>query len=217
MATSRIAAIVLAAGGSRRLGTPKQLMRYEGESLVRRAVRSARTAEVDAVIVVAGGSAEQVLPEVRDMTDVIVVNSDWATGLASSCVAGIWAVQTMYPACDGVLLTVIDQPLVDGDALRRLRARFDGTYRIVAAAYDEVVGVPAIVGREFFPELLTLSGESGAGRWIRAQGKAVVRVSMPEAAFDVDTPDDAAQLSQGRPGTRLLAPRPPDDTFAPPA
>ena len=191
--TKRIAAIVLAAGGSTRFGEPKQLHRYAGEPLVRRAVTAVLEAGVEDVIVVLGSNADDVakaldgIPRART-----IVNENWKTGLASSIRVGLSAIGE----ADAVLITLADQPLIDSDALHKIINRFDDTHRIIAASYADTVGVPAIFGHEYIGELKALTGDHGAGRWLRSRTADVTIVPMEAAAIDIDTPADAARLEE---------------------
>jgi len=190
----RVGALVLAAGASSRLGRPKQLIVYRGEPLVRRAAVAAVAAGAAPVVVVLGAHAAAVAPVLTGVPGVTVMTHEgWAEGLASSLAAGLHTLTSMA-ACDGVLITLADQPLVDATALRALRAAFDDTRRLVVAEYGGAIGVPALVGREHLGELLQLPGDAGAGRWLRARLPDVTRVPVPGAAFDIDTLDDLARL-----------------------
>ncbi len=192
--------MVLAAGASTRLGRPKQLVRYDGEPLVRRAARAAAGAGARPVVVVLGAHADLVAPALDGMARVhVVVHAGWRDGLATSLAAGLRALDAVgaLPGGarpDGALLTVCDQPLVDADALGILLAAFGGPGAVVAAAYAGAVGVPAVVGREHLPALRTLAGDAGAGRWLRAHPALVTPVALPQAAVDVDTEDDVARV-----------------------
>ena len=198
----RVGAVVLAAGGSTRLGRPKQLVMADGEPLVRRAARAARDAGARPVVVVLGASADAVASALDGLDDVHTVTyAGWRDGLAGSLAAGLDALDLRAAAegarLDGVLLTVCDQPRVDAAALGALLAAFDGAGTVVAAAYADTVGVPAVVGREHLDDLRTLTGDAGAGRWLRAHPVIVRQVLMPEAAFDVDSEADVARLRSG--------------------
>ena len=189
----RIIAIVLAAGGSTRFGTPKQLHSHEGEPLVRRAVHAALGAGVEEVIVVIGSDARDVASALDGNPSVrTILNQDWNTGLASSLKVGLAAIGDS----DGVLITLADQPLVDSTAIQRLIDRFDESHRIIASGYDNTTGVPAIFGNEHIDELKTLTGDYGAGKWIRSRIADVTIVPLEEAAIDIDTPADAARLEE---------------------
>lgn len=186
-------AIVLAAGGSTRFGSPKQLHLYNGESLIQRAVKAAADAGADPVIVVLGAEANTIRKSIDDSRAQIVVNENWSTGLASSLATGMNAVDA---TCDGILVTLADQPLVDATALGMLIAAFDSGHRIVASSYGGTIGVPAMFGMEFRDALSRLSGDAGAGLWIRERLREATIVQLDQAAHDVDTPSDALRLEE---------------------
>jgi molybdenum cofactor cytidylyltransferase len=192
---SRIGAIVLAAGGSTRLGFPKQLIVYEGAPLVRRAAMAALQAGASPVVVVLGADAAMVESALSGLDSVTtVLNDKWATGLASSLATGLRAVLEETD-CDAVLVTLADQPLVDAAALERLLSAFDAEHRIVAAVYDGTIGVPAVFAREHVAELMRLTGDAGAGQWLRSRSNEVTCVELGIGALDIDTRADVARLS----------------------
>lgn len=191
-----VAGLVLAAGASSRLGAPKQLVVHRGQPLVRRAANAVVEAGAHPAIVVLGAHAELIAPVLRDAPQVVtVLNKRWQTGLASSLATGVREAMRIDPQVAGVLITVVDQPFVDAAALRRLLDAFVRTHRIVAAEYAETVGVPAVIGREYFAELLALAGDGGAGTWMRSHAEPVHRVRLPDASLDIDTAEDAARLA----------------------
>jgi len=146
------------------------------------------------VVVVLGADAATIAPALAGLTSVaMVINPDWESGLASSLAVGLSAFLA-DDSCEAVLVTLADQPLVDGAALRRLIAPFDDEHRIVASAYDDTIGVPALFGREHFDDLIRLTGDRGAGSWLRARQNEVTRVPLYSAAFDIDRPSDVARL-----------------------
>jgi molybdenum cofactor cytidylyltransferase len=191
-----VAAVVLAAGGSTRLGAAKQLVEFRGVPLVRRAAEAAIAADANPVIVVLGARATEVAGALLDLAGVhLELNERWREGLASSLVAGVSAATRLDARCEGVLIIAADQPLVDDAALRSLVEEFRAGARIVAAEYSETIGVPAIVGREHFESLLELDGDAGAGRWLRGRSDEVRRVPMPDAAIDIDGAEDVVRLA----------------------
>ena len=189
-----VTAIILAAGGSSRLGSPKQLISYKGEKLITRTILNAVEAGVDKVVVVLGSNAELIGREVPVDPDVrVVVNASWENGLASSLALGI---QSLDRKTDGVLVLVTDQPLVDGASLENLVSRFDYSSRVIASRYGTTIGVPAVFGKEFFRELSSLQGDRGAGHWIRQNVDRVTLVPLDTAEMDIDTPEDLDQLKE---------------------
>ena len=189
----RIAAVILAAGGSARFGTPKQLLIQHGENLVQRIARIAIDAGLDPVIVVLGAFAPSIkifLSGFDRLT--IVTNENWESGQASSLRAGINRAISLDS--DAAVILLADQPLVDETSIRRIVDAFDLEHRVVASSYSDVLGAPALFSKEFFTSLLELSGDHGAGAWLRANADVVTAVKMDEAALDIDTPDDLKHL-----------------------
>jgi molybdenum cofactor cytidylyltransferase len=164
---------------------------------VRRSAIAALDAGVSRVVVVLGANAAAIAPALSGLASVtIAVNPDWEKGLASSLAVGL-AEFFADDSCDAVLVTLADQPLVDGAALRRLITAFDHKHRIVASAYDETIGVPAVFGREHFNDLMRLKGDRGAGSWLRARPSEVTRVPLQSAALDIDIPSDVTRAEVG--------------------
>lgn len=185
-----IGAIVLAAGGSRRLGFPKQLLTFRGSPLVARATTAALDAGARPVIVVLGADADLTVPVLMGIDGVTtVINEGWRTGVASSLTAGIAALLE-HGELDGFLVTLVDQPKIGAASLQRLIDAFDDNHRIVASSYAETIGVPAIFGKELTDELLALTGDSGAKQFLLDREDCVTLVEMPEAEMDVDTVND---------------------------
>lgn len=189
----RLYAIVLAAGASTRFGSPKQLVRIGGRPLLHTVVTRAAEVTGNALFVVLGACAGELAPLLRHSPGSLVVNRHWREGLASSIRVGV----ARLPAtCDGVLLVLADQAAVTSDDLKRLA----GTWRrrpqcIVAALYAGTAGAPAIFPRSSFAELAALRGDSGARSVLRRSVDRLIRVPMPAAELDLDTPEDLLQLA----------------------
>ncbi|MFP2900571.1 NTP transferase domain-containing protein [Corallococcus sp. 4LFB] len=190
-----VAVVVLAAGGSSRLGQPKQLLRHEGTSLVRRAARSALDAS-PVVVVVLGARRDDVASELDGLTVRCVDNPEWALGQGSSLHTGLRA---LPPDVDGAVLMLCDQLRVDAAHLRSLISTFEHTHApIVASAYAGTRGVPALFSRALFSELEALPPTDGARGLIARDPSRVVEVALPGGEEDVDTAEDALRLT--RPG-----------------
>lgn len=190
--------MILAAGGSTRMGSPKQLILHDGKPLVTRAAAAASGAGLDPVIVVLGSDAGKIAAALAELPEVIsVVNHSWKSGIASSLALGI-STALDCADCDGVLVLLADQPLVDAAAVARLVHAFSSEARIAASGYGNVIGVPALFGREHLPALMRLTGDDGAGPWLRDRLKEVVVVPLESAALDLDTPADVERLAGNR-------------------
>ncbi|MGD8340502.1 MAG: nucleotidyltransferase family protein [Gammaproteobacteria bacterium] len=193
LAEKELAAVVLAAGGSTRLGRPKQLLRYRGRPLLLNAVDLAESVAGAGVIVVLGDEQLRLRSLLnRHRRGVTVVsNPGWREGLASSLRAGVRAVPRKAA---GALILLVDQPRLETFDLAKLARAWGRHPRLPAAAwYLERAGAPAIIPRRWFGEMTALSGDVGARQLLRGIGR-VSLVNMPAAEFDVDTPADAESL-----------------------
>lgn len=187
---ARIGCVVLAAGASRRMGRPKQLLRYHGQPLVIHAAQAARDSAATIVGVVLGANRKRVARALAeaDLDVEIIDNADWRQGMSSSVRAAVtWA---RSRECDGLLLAVADQPDLSVNHLDALIAASAGATRIAASAYHDVLGVPALFPWEMFHRLETLTGDAGARTLLRHSAFRVVPVSWPAGAHDVDRPGD---------------------------
>jgi CTP:molybdopterin cytidylyltransferase MocA len=190
-----IAAVVLAAGASSRLGRPKQLVEIEGTPLVRRAAEAAIEAGCAPVVVVLGCAAGAVRPALRGLYVEIVEHRAWSRGVGSTIAAGVSHLESRRPPVDAVLLCTCDQVKLDADVLRQVLAAYDGAAgRRVGCAYAGTVGVPALFARDLIPDLLGLPPEAGARSLLMADPERLARVPWPDGALDLDTPEDAAAL-----------------------
>jgi molybdenum cofactor cytidylyltransferase len=185
-------AAVLAAGPSSRFGSVKQLVRVAGRPLLHTAVTRASEVTGNAVIVVLGSGAAELAPLLKHSPGAVIVNQEWREGLASSIRA---AVARLPPTCSGVMLMLADQAAVSADDLKRLAGIWRKQPQYIAAAlYAGTLGAPAIFPRATFRELAELHGDVGARALLRRNPDRVVRVPMPSAALDLDTPEDLLAL-----------------------
>ncbi|HWW19191.1 MAG TPA: nucleotidyltransferase family protein [Steroidobacteraceae bacterium] len=184
--------IVLAAGASRRFGSPKQLVRFDGQLLVQRVIAAATELTGPAVTVVLGAHAAEIAGNLPPGSASILINRGWQEGIASSIRL---AVSRLPGACDGALIMLADQPLVAAAGLTRLAAAWRRQTRsIIASRYGVVTGVPAIFPRWSFNDLAALRGDQGARLLLSRYHDHVVRLAHPEAAIDIDYPEDLLEL-----------------------
>lgn len=187
-------AIVLAAGESRRLGRPKQLLRFRGSTLIERATRHAQAVCEHRVTVVLGANSDSIRPLVEALGANISINRDWKTGMASSLRVGI---DSLPAGSAGTMLTLCDHPLVTVEQLDRLaRIWTADPDRAAASAYNGTIGVPAILPRRLYPALLGLTGDTGAKSVLRQELRRLITLAVPEASLDVDTEESARELDR---------------------
>jgi molybdenum cofactor cytidylyltransferase len=196
-----VGVVLLAAGGSSRLGRPKQLLLHEGKTLVRRAAEAAVAAECGPVVVVLGAQAEAVTAELAGLPVRTVPHADWSAGMGSSLRVGLKALDTLEPAgaspaVDAALVMLCDQLRVDAGHLRALVETFTRTRAaIVASGYEGTCGVPALFSRALFPELAALEPGQGARGVIAREPSRVVEVALAGGGEDVDTAADLTRLA----------------------
>lgn len=190
--SQKVGGLLLAAGGSRRLGTPKQLLEFEGKSLIRRAAEALIDAGCYPVVVVLGAETEGSQKELEGFSVEIVENADWESGMSSSIRVGIESLVDLESSLDAVLITLVDQPFVAAEKLALFCEHYFTVHPpIIAARYRDVLGVPALFSKEHFSSLADLTGDKGARDLIRSG--PTVAIDLPEAAMDIDKPEDLSQ------------------------
>ncbi len=188
--------IILAAGSSVRMKQPKQLMKFENQTLLRRAVETALATVFNPVIVVLGANHERLSNEIEGLNALICRNENFQSGLSSSIKAGLQKLLEIKPEISGVLMTLADQPLITAESLDAFYEKFlVHSGFIIAAEYNEKIGVPALFNRHLFAELLELEGDHGARRILRDHHRSIIKIELPEADLDIDTPGDFLRLT----------------------
>ncbi len=191
----KVAAIILAAGGSTRFDRAKQLAEYHGESLVRRALAAAHQAGCSPVVVVAGEDAGAIEAHLHGLPHVLIRNQQWRDGIGASIRAGVKHLLADEAQLEALVILACDQPRVDAQTLGCLVDLQRTTGKAIAAcAYAGTVGVPALFDRSCFPALLALEGDHGAKALILARPNDLVTFEFPSGAIDIDTSADYERL-----------------------
>lgn len=158
-----IAILILAAGSSSRMGQPKQLLPWKDTTLLGNAIRNATTSTAKAIYVVLGANAKRIQKEIVDGEIEVIENPDWQHGIGSSIGIGMKMLLKKDNDFDGILIMLADQPLIDKDYLNLMITSFySQREHIIATAYKNRAGVPALFYKAYFNELADLKNDFGA-------------------------------------------------------
>ncbi|WP_075692677.1 nucleotidyltransferase family protein [Streptomyces acidiscabies] len=190
----QVAALLLAARGGRRLGgRPKALLPHRGRPLVEHAVTTLRTAGLARVHVVLGAAADTVRRTARLDGCVLVENPAWEEGMGSSLRAGLESVA--LTRARAVLVSLVDQPGIGPEAVRRVVEAYEGEGSLVSAAYDGVRGHPVLFGSAHWAGIVeAATGDQGAREYLRGHRVRLVECGDVAEAYDIDVEADLGRL-----------------------
>jgi CTP:molybdopterin cytidylyltransferase MocA len=192
-----IPAIILAAGASRRLGQPKQLVAFKGETLLERSMRLAKESGATPVLAVMGANFAAICASISFEGAIPVLNDHWERGISSSIHAGLDEAEVRAAGTPGVLVMACDQPQLSTSHLCALLAAF-GEQRaapsIIASAYADTRGIPAVFPRVAFRGLRSLHGDKGARSLLAKPPCEVIAIPFEGGEVDIDLPSDLKQL-----------------------
>ena len=190
--------IILAAGASTRMGSPKQLLSYQGESLVNKTIKQAIASVCHPVMLVLGANSESILSQLEQIqlpNLIIVENPDWQLGMSASICWGMTALVDNYPTIEAVVITVCDQPFLNAEIINNLVESYHSTnQQIIACEYADTLGVPVLFSRKYFSELANLTQDMGARKLIKIYKNDVFSIRFPLGAIDIDTPQNYQKL-----------------------
>lgn len=190
--------IILAAGSSSRLGRPKQLIEYQGKTLIQKAVKDAEKCKAQSAVVVLGWKPELIQRSFDSTQIPSVINENWEEGMASSMQVGLRYLMEKEQL-DQVTLMLCDQPFVDTKLLDQLiLAKKESDKGIVACAYSDTLGVPALFDQKYFEEMLALKGSEGAKKVILKNREDVFAIDFSLGKIDLDTEADIERLKDFR-------------------
>lgn len=190
-----VAIAILAAGESKRMGSPKAFLQLEGETLLDRIIATAKSTNAQNIFLVTGAYHNEMLQVANMMGIKVLFNEDWQEGMSSSLCKAIEAVGQL-PNLNGLLVLLIDQPYVDKDLLKLLISKFEeNPEKPVASFYRDINGVPAIFPRVMWNDLLKINGDKGA-RQLLQKREDVISIPFLKGAIDLDFPEDFEQIKR---------------------
>jgi molybdenum cofactor cytidylyltransferase len=188
-----ITGVILAAGQSQRLGTPKQLLDLGGEPVIHHVVRNAARSDLGQIVLVLGYRAAEIGDAAGEWGQNLVINPDFASGQSTSLRLGLSAVD---PESEAVLFLLGDQPQVTSQVIDTIIGAFTtGVGRIVMPSYRGTRSNPVLFAREYFPELARITGDQGARSVLDAHRDDVRTVEIDaDPPLDIDAPQDYEKL-----------------------
>ena len=190
-----IAVIILAGGASRRMGKPKQLLPYRGETLLSYVTKCAIASSCSPTIVILGANGDRIESEINRLAIEIVKNTEWNQGISSSIRCGIEYIEEQFLNIDGIVFLTCDQPFISPEMIDGLIDVYHKTNKpIIASKYGETIGIPALFSRILFSELMKLKGDRGAKKTIQKYRDRVATLNFPGGEIDLDTREDYQQF-----------------------
>lgn len=193
MSSPKVGFLILAAGESRRMGSPKQVLNYRGKPLV---VHSLDQVPGSCVVLVLGAHMEAILPVLPAKDIRWVYNPAWSSGPGCSIRVGCKALLQKFPGLDSIMVLLADQPLVDTKLIQELLSKAQkNPGKAVAVKYPQGPGVPALFPRSYFRDLMALHDKQGAKDLLRNSQEHVCMVEAGGKELDIDTPEDYHKLT----------------------
>jgi len=187
--------IILAAGGSSRFGSIKQLLPLNGKTLLQHVIDEATQAGAQPIVVITGANATSVSGSIVDSNVSTLVNEKWQEGMASGIAAGVHKIISLNDSIKKIIVAVCDQPFVNSALFERLDEMQSKSGKpIVACTYADTIGTPALFATKYFDQLLSLQGDEGAKKIIKSNRTHVATVDFPKGEIDIDTQQDYENL-----------------------
>ena len=191
----KLSILILAAGNSSRLGQPKQLIEFEGQTLIERVTETALMVS-DNILIIFGGNSELIIPKIERFSDTIstIFNPNWQQGMGTSIRIGV---ENLAEKSDAILILLSDQPFISSLLLKNMIQIFQKSLNpIVSCLYNQQLGVPMLFDKSVFPELIKLSGDRGAKSFLHLYKDNISTIDFPEGIIDIDTFKDLEKLKK---------------------
>jgi len=192
-----IAILILAAGESKRMGTPKQLLKWKNTTLLGHTIQVSETLNLKTFVVL-GANFEEIKNSISSRSIQILNHENWKNGLGSSIAFGVGYIFKNELDIEAILIVLADQPLINSEYLNSMISVFEkGKNQIIASSYkDGKKGVPVLFDKIYFKELAQLSNDKGAKRLIEKYTDKVVLLNAESMVSDIDTLEDYNGLYQ---------------------
>ena len=190
-----IAILILAAGSATRMGEPKQLLPFKGTTLLGHVILTSNKLKLGPPSVVLGAQAEEIKQRHADKQAEWLMNQSWEEGMGASLVFGLKTLLKKRPALSAVLILLADQPLISAEYLGEMLLAFQNEeVALVATQYREGPGVPVLIGKSLFPEILDLKGDQGARKILLKHAHQAKLLLNATGVVDIDYPEDYLKL-----------------------
>jgi len=197
--TNNIGIVILAAGESKRMGAPKQLLTFDNKLLINKAIDIAISTNLSPVVLVLGAFKVKIEANILQDKIVIVENTNWQEGMASSLRIGLQKLIEISPNNEGVIFMVCDQPYVTKEVIEALiNSQAETGFEAAACRYNGKIGTPALLLKSHFNALFQLKGDTGARKILLENSEKVAIVDFDAGIFDIDTPEDYQNLSKAQ-------------------
>lgn len=187
--------VILAAGGSVRLGSPKQLLQYQQQSLLKNIVDTSLKISNAHVVVVVGAQKDIMLKELNNHVVNIVVNENWLKGMSTSIKIGLAESIALNPLIEACIFVVCDQPFISLQLLQTLISTYEHTEKgIIACVYKGVTGTPVLFNKKYFNDFKLLENEEGAKKLLAINNNDLEIIPFIHGEIDIDTKEDYKKL-----------------------
>lgn len=187
--------IILAAGASKRMGQPKQLLPFHGSNLLQHTISEAVNSVCNPIVLVLGANLNLIMPQVLGNPIHIVENKEWEEGMASSLRTGLEKMLFLNKNIRAVIILLCDQPFINSEQINKLVEARQITHRtIIISEYEHAEGVPVLFNREHFNELRNLKGKEGAKKLLKLHKNCIYKIPFPQGIIDIDTPEDYEKM-----------------------